>query len=214
MKLYTYFRSSASFRVRIALEIKEIECEYEYINLLKGENYSNSDYKKINPQQYVPSLLLDNGNVITESLAIIEYLDETFKEPQRLLPEDYFEKAYVRSLSQIIACDVHPLNNRAVLLYLENEFQANSEQTKKWYHNWLKRGFDAFESILDKHKLYGDFCLANQPTIADICLIPQIYNAKRFEFCMDEYPIINAIEKNCYNLKAFENAAPHNQGDA
>jgi len=198
--------------VRIALALKGVDVEYQYVNLLKDEQREVA-YKQANPQGYVPALVTDDDVTLTQSLAIIEYLDEVHPKPP-LLPENPIERAYVRALANIIASDIHPLNNRGVLQYFEDELNIDSEQRKKWYHHWLKQGFDAFEAILAAHNLKGRFCFRDNPTIADLCLVPQVYNAWRFDFDMKAYPLINDIVVNCNSLKEFDIAAPHNQADA
>lgn len=202
MKLYNYSKSTAAYRVRIALNLKQINYEKIDINLL--ENQQNSaTYTELNPQGLVPTLN-ENGHIITQSLAIIEYLDEISPEPP-LLPSTPLAKAQVRSLAQIIACDMHPLNNLRVLNQLRNQFQATEDQVQTWYHHWLKLGFDAIEKKLAIFPRKEAVCYGNDVSLADICLIPQVYNAHRyhFDFNHHDYPLITAINNHCLTLPAF-----------
>lgn len=207
MKLYHYYRSSASYRVRIALNIKHIAYESVDIHLINNDGEHNTPrYLEINPQGLVPCLEVD-GHTISQSLAIIEYLDETF--PQNpLLPTDALSKAKVRALALIIACDMHPLNNLRVLSQIKDQFNANEADVINWYHRWLKPGFDAFEAQLKTMNRSGPFCFGNQLTLADLCLIPQVFNAHRYHFSMDDYPLINAINDHCLRLDVFDKAKP------
>lgn len=207
MKLYDYFRSSCSYRVRIALSIKNISYDIIPIHLVNngGEQHSAS-YKAINPQEVVPSFECNDG-IINQSLAIIEYLEEVFPTPP-LLPKDPFARAQVRSMALLIACDIHPLNNLRVLQKLENDFHITQEQKLFWYHKWLELGFSALETKLDNTHRTKDVCFGDSISFADICLIPQVYNAKRFEFDMGNYPIINSINEYCLSLPEFKNTAP------
>lgn len=202
MQLYDYYRSTACYRVRIALRLKNIAYDAIPIHLINngGEQHS-FEYLAINPQGLVPTLN-DDGQLITQSLAIIEYLDETYKETP-LLPADAKSRAEVRSLALIIACDMHPLNNLRVLQTLKTEFNASEEDIIVWYHRWLKLGFDAYESKLKTIKRSLNVSFGDKVTLADICLIPQIYNAKRFNFSLDSYPIISSINEYCLKLDAF-----------
>ncbi len=207
MKLYDYFRSTACYRVRIALNIKK--CTYEKIEVHlvnNGGEQNNSDYRQLNPQGLVPSLEV-NGHILTQSMAIIDYLEETYPEPP-LLPKDAFHKADIKAMALIIACDMHPLNNLRVLNQLKKQFNANETQVTEWYHHWLKAGFEAFEAKLKTLDRSNPVCLGTHPTLADICLIPQVYNAKRFNFPLDNYPLINEINEYCLTLPEFRNAAP------
>lgn len=207
MKLYDYYRSTASYRVRIALNIKNICYETLAIHLINhGGEQNQPDYLKLNPQGLVPTLD-ENGHIITQSLAIIEYLDEISPTPA-LLPSTPFGRAQVRGLALIIACDMHPLNNLRVLNRLREQFDANEDQVMSWYHLWLKEGFDAFERHLQDMPHKGSVCYGNEPGLADICLIPQVYNAHRFGFAMTAYPLINEINKHCLTLPSFKNAGP------
>ncbi|MCE0722685.1 maleylacetoacetate isomerase [Legionella resiliens] len=207
MKLYDYFRSTACYRVRIALNLKNIAYEKIDIHLVNhgGEQHS-PEYRKINPQELVPSLEV-NGNVISQSLAIIDYLEEAYPAPA-LLPQNPLDRATVRSLALIVACDMHPLNNLRVLNRLKEQFQANETQVTEWYHHWLKAGFDAFEAKLQHIERSQSFCFGDAITLADLSLIPQVYNANRFHFAMDNYPLINEINTHCLTLAPFQKATP------
>jgi maleylacetoacetate isomerase len=207
MKLYDYYRSTACYRVRIALNIKDIHYEKIPVHLIDngGEQHSN-DYHYINPQELVPSLET-NGQIITQSLAIIDYLEEISPEIP-LLPHTILDKAHVRSLALLIACDTHPINNLRVLNRLKEQFHAQEADVLDWYHHWLRTGFDAFETMLHQLKRTKPVCVGDSPTLADICLIPQVYNAKRYKFSMDDYPLINQINTYCLTLPTFQNAAP------
>ncbi|KTC66152.1 glutathione S-transferase (maleylacetoacetate isomerase) (plasmid) [Legionella adelaidensis] len=210
MKLYDYFRSSASYRVRIALNWKNISYETLSIHLINhgGEQHA-PDYMQLNPQGLVPTLD-ENGHILSQSLAIIEYLEEISPTPP-LLPQNPLAKAQVRSLSLIIASDIHPLNNLRVLNYLREKFNANEEQTREWYHHWLRLGFDALESRLQALPRKNPVCYGNDISLADICLVPQVYNAKRFEFPLENYPLIREINAYCESLPAFVEASPEAQ---
>jgi maleylacetoacetate isomerase len=207
MKLYDYFRSTACYRVRLALSLKNIVYEKIEIHLINnnGEQHSPK-YQHINPQGLVPSLDI-NGKILTQSLAIIDYLEELFPETP-LLPQDPWFKAIIKSLALIIACDMHPLNNLRVLNRLKEQFKANQEQVNDWYHHWLAEGFNAFELQLQRLERSNPVCFGTKPSLADLCLIPQVYNAQRFNFDMSAYPIINQINDYCLTLPAFKNAAP------
>lgn len=207
MKLYDYFRSTACYRVRIALNIKNIVYEKIAVHLVNhGGEQHTPEYRQINPQGLVPSLEI-NGHIITQSLAIISYLEEVYPNPA-LLPKDPLEKAIIKSLALIVACDMHPLNNLRVLNRLKEQYQSDEAQITAWYHHWLKVGFDAFETKLQCMRRTQSFCYGDTATWADICLIPQVYNANRFHFAMDNYPLINEINAHCLSLEAFQKAAP------
>ncbi|OAN11047.1 maleylacetoacetate isomerase [Photobacterium jeanii] len=205
MKLYDYYRSSAAYRVRITLNLKRLEYEAIPISLLDGEQFSEN-YLQLNPNQRVPCLDTEHGT-LSQSLAIIEYLDELHPQPA-LLPADPWQKAQCRSLSLLIACDIHPLNNLAVLNYLNSEWQIQQTEKMIWYHHWLKRGFTAFEHHLMHRTMPTDFCCGDTPTLADICLIPQVYNALRFDFDLTPFPLIQDIHRACEQLPAFQQAHP------
>lgn len=207
MKLYDYPRSTACYRVRLALEIKQIAYERIEINLIhNGGEQKSEPYLKINPQGLVPSLTT-KGKVLHQSLAIIDYLDETYPEVP-LLPKDPFTKALLRSLALLVACDIHPLNNLRVLNQLKQQFNAQEEEVMHWYHHWLKAGFDAFEQQLTTLKRSKPLCFGSELSLADVCLIPQVYNANRFNFPMKAYPLISEINDYCLSLPAFQKAAP------
>ena len=208
--LYSYFRSSAAYRVRIALALKGLVYKMAPINLLTGEQRGKS-YKATNPQGLLPALR-DGDTVLTQSLAIIEYLDEKHPLPP-LLPGDRICRALVRSLAQQIAIDIHPLNNLRVLTYLENDLGQDIAARNIWYRHWITEGFEAIESSLRELGSNGHFCLGDTPGLADICLIPQVYNARRFHCELSPYPLILAIDEHCSRLRSFQLAAPENQPD-
>ena len=210
MKLYDYFRSSAAYRVRIALNLKGIAYEATSIHLTKEGGYQRKpEYQAINPQMRVPALVLDSGEVLTQSLAIIDYLDETFPQPP-FLPTDPIARARVRALSEIIACDIHPLNNTSPLRYLKNVLGQEQAKIDAWYHHWIIEGFNAIETLLRE----GPYCGGAQVTLADICLVPQVTNARRLKVPLDAHPKIVAIDAACRKLPAFDKASPEKQPDA
>lgn len=211
--LYTYFRSSCAYRVRIALALKGLEHQSHFIHLLKdgGENWQ-PDYLQINPQGLVPSLA-DGRHLFTQSLSIIEYLEECYPEPA-LLPTDIHDRAWVRALVQAIGSDIQPLNNSRVLDYLRQQLGLAEQHIKNWNCYWISEGFTAIEEILVKHESSERFCLGEQVTIADVCLIPQVYNALRYQCDMSAYPTIEQIYQNCMKLPAFQAATPEHQQDA
>lgn len=211
MQLFDYFRSSASYRVRIALNLKGIDCEQIGVNLLKGE-HKGDEHLSRNPQGFVPALALDSGEVLTQSLAIIEYLEEVY--PDRpVLPADAAERARVRSLAQLIACDIHPVDNLRVLKYLTGKLGISEEQKTRWYQHWIEEGFSALESRLSDAAT-GQFCHGDTPTLADICLAPQVFNAQRFNVDLTPFPRIMAVHQHAEALDAFRLARPENQPDA
>ena len=210
MKLYSYYRSSAAYRVRIALNLKLIDHQQQAVNLFTQEE-EKEYYKNINPQSMVP-VLEHNGVTFFQSMAILEYLEELHPE-NPILPIDRSDRATVRALSNIIACDIHPLNNLRILKYLSDEFKVNEEGQGNWYRHWIEQGFQAFESHL-KTLSNGTVCFAENPGMADILLIPQVFNARRFDVDLSQFPIISSIEKYCLNLPAFAEAQPENQPDA
>ncbi|PKH01931.1 maleylacetoacetate isomerase [Psychromonas sp. MB-3u-54] len=207
MELYTYFRSSAAYRVRIALNIKEIKHTLIAVNLLEGE-HAKSEYTGINPQGLVPSLKLDDGKIINQSTAILEYLEAEYPEIP-LLPNDSFTAATIRNWSNIIACDIHPLDNLRVLKYLTNELNVNADDKMSWYHHWIIEGFTALETQL----LATPYCFGTTVTLADVYLIPMVYNALRFNLSMEKFPKILAIYEACNTLEGFDRAKPENQAD-
>jgi len=208
VKLYTYFRSSAAYRVRIALNLKELPYEMISIHLTKdGGKHQTPEYRAVNPQMRVPALELSNGDRILQSLAIIEYLDEVFPEPA-LLPADAIDRAHVRAVAQIVACDIHPLNNLVTLNALK-KLGHDQATVDEWYRSWVLAGFEAIETLLKP----GPYAFGSRVTLADICLVPQIFNARRFKTPLDAFPKILAVEEACAKLPAFEKARPENQPD-
>lgn len=213
MKLYNYFRSSASYRVRIALQLKALPYEYVAIHLNRGggEQFS-SEFRALNPQSLVP-VLEGGAEPLTQSLAILEYLDELHPEPP-LLPKGAFERARVRALALTIACDIHPLNNLRVLNYLKSELGVSADAKLRWYRHWLGAGLSAFEAQLANSRYTGRFCHGDSPGLADCCLVPQLFNARRFECDLSSYPTLLAVERACNELPSFREAAPERQPDA
>jgi maleylacetoacetate isomerase len=213
MRLYDYFRSSAAYRLRIALNVKGIvPDERTYVHLRIGSQRAQ-DYLALNPQGLVPALELDDGSVLVQSLAIIEYLDETRPEPP-LLPPDPVARARVRAIALSIACEIHPLNNLRVLNYLIGTLGVSREQKDGWYRYWIDVGFEALEKTLARDGATGRFCHGDAPTLADVCLVPQMANARRFEIDLSPYPTLIRIESACNALPAFAQAAPARQPDA
>jgi len=212
MKLYDYFRSSAAYRVRIALTLKGLAPERAFVHLRRGAQRAD-DYLALNPQGLVPSLVTDTGEVLTQSLAIIEWLDEVYREPP-LLPSTAAERVRVRALALAIACDIHPLNNTRVLAYLTGTLGATDAQKDGWYRYWCDVGFEALETRLGRERATGAFCHGATPTIADICLVPQLANSRRVDLDLTPYPTLLRIEAACLALPAFANAAPAKQPDA
>ncbi len=210
--LHNYFRSSTSIRVRVALNLKKLEYHYASYALLDKEHKAE-DYLAINPQGLVPSLQISPDKILSQSLAIIEYLDETCPEPP-LLPGDAWGRARVRSLALMIACEVHPLNNLSVLNKLKGEFQADAAAVSAWFSGWVHNTFKALELRLASEDATGDFCHGNAPTLADICLYAQVLNNQRFDVDMSSYPTINAIHARCEAHEAFARAHPSQQPDA
>ena len=213
MQLYSYYRSSASYRVRIALNYKGLAYKHHSVHLVKngGEQHAPA-YAALNPQHQVPTLV-DDKFVLTQSVAILEYLEEKHPKPH-ILPKDPERRAYVRQLSMISVADIHPLNNLKVLAHLSNEFSISQEQKTAWYHKWIRQGFDAIETLLDRSPFRtGRYCCGDEVTMADMCLIPQVYNARRYEMSMASWPLITAVEQNCLKLKEFVDASPEHQPD-
>lgn len=210
MKLYGYFRSSAAFRVRIALNLKGLTYETASIHLRRGDQ-TRSDYRAVNPQGLVPALEID-GRTLTQSLAIIEYLDETRREPP-LLPGTPAERARVRTLAEIVASDIHPINNLRVLRYLARNYGRDEAAIGDWYNYWIDTGFQALEALLAGDPATGAFCHGDRPGLADITLVPQVVNAERYRLDMTPYPTIARIFAACMELPAFRAAHPDNQPD-
>jgi len=213
IKLYGYWRSTAAYRVRIALNIKQISYSQESVHLVKdGGEQHKPEYQALNPQELVPTLV-DDGVSIGQSMAILEYLEEKYPKVS-LLPVDIKNRALVRQLAQLICCDIHPLNNLRVLEYMKSELAVLDDKKSDWYHHWIRSGFQAYEKILSQNNLSGTYSLGEELSLADTCLIPQIYNANRFNFPMDEFPRLKEINENCLKLERFQNAVPENQPDA
>jgi maleylacetoacetate isomerase len=212
MKLYDYFRSSAAFRVRIALNLKGIAPERRFVHLRRGAQRED-DYLALNAQGLVPALVTDDGAVLTQSLAIIEWLDETHPSPP-LLPSDAAGRARARSLALAVACDIHPLNNLRVLQYLTGTLGATDAQRDGWYRYWCDVGLEAHEKQLAREPATGRFCHGDAPSIADICLVPQLANARRLDVDLAPYPTLTRIEAECLRMPSFADAAPARQPDA
>jgi maleylpyruvate isomerase len=208
MKLYSYFRSSAAYRVRIALNLKGIEHDMQFVNLLKSEQLAQP-YLDKNVQGLLPALETNEG-VLAQSLAILEWLDESYPQTP-LIYGTAWQKAQIRNISYAVACDIHPVNNLRVLKYLSNELGVDEQAKAAWYRHWVELGFKKIELMLSEN---NEFCVGNTPTLADICLVPQVFNALRFNVDMAAYPKIAAIYARCNVLPAFIDAAPQNQRDA
>jgi maleylpyruvate isomerase len=210
VKLYTYFRSSAAYRVRIALNLKGLSYDMISVHLTRdGGQQHKPEFQKVNPQRRVPALELSSGDVLTQSLAIIEYLDEIEPEPP-FLPADALERAHVRALAQVVACDIHPLNNLIALQYLKRVLKHEQAEIDAWYHHWVIEGFTALERMLGP----GPYAHGAHVSLADICLVPQVFNARRLKVPLDAFPKIVAVEQACLKLPAFDKARPENQPDA
>lgn len=211
MDLHGYFRSSASYRVRIALKLKGLEYRYHPVNLLKAEQ-RGEDYRTLNPQGLVPALINDDGKVLTQSLAIMEWLDETYPQAP-LLPSSPLERARIRALAYNVACDIQPIQNLRVLQYIQSELSATDEQKLAWIRHWIHGGFEALETQLAA-AFEGPFAAGAAPGLFECCLIPQIYNAQRFGVDIAQYPTIEHIADACAAMPAFEDARPENQPDS
>jgi maleylacetoacetate isomerase len=211
MKLYGYFRSSASYRVRIGLNLKNLAYEQESIQLAKGRQY-DPEFTRINPQNLVPVLEHD-GRLLYQSLPILQFLDEKYPDPP-LLPKDSYARSRVRSLGLIIAAEIHPLNNTRVLAYLTKTLNVSEAQKQAWYAHWITTGFTALETRLEREKETGRFCHGDQPGFADICLVPQVANANRFKVDLGAFPTIRRINEECLKLEPFRKAMPENQPDS
>ncbi len=207
MKLYTYFRSSAAYRVRIALNLKGVPYESVPVNLLKGEQRGEA-YGAVNPQKRLPALDI-GGAVLVQSPAILEYLDEVYPEPP-LLPVGAVNRAKVRAVASIVGCDIHPLNNLGPLNYLKKTLAHDQPVADEWYAHWVHEGFQAIEAMIES----GPYCFGPRVSLADIYLVPQVFNARRFNIPLDSYPKIVAADAACAELAAFQDAAPERQPDA
>lgn len=208
MELFTYFRSTSSYRVRLALAYKQIPYDSNYVNLRTGEQ--NHNYKNINPFGLVPTLVTESG-MISQSLAIVEYIEKIHPTPP-LFFKDPFQQSQAMSIALAISCDIHPLNNLKVLNYLINVLKISDEEKTNWYHHWIHEGFQPIEQILKQTR--GDFCIGDNISVADICLIPQVYNAHRFNVDMSNYPTITKINQNILKFGWAKQASPEEQGDA
>ncbi len=210
MKLYSYFRSSAAYRARIALNLKRLSYDTVPVHLVKdGGHNRRPEFRAINPQMRVPALVTPGGEILIQSLAIIEYLDETHPEPP-LLPKEPIARAKVRGLAQLIACDVHPLNNSGTLRYLKDRMGQEQSAVDAWYHHWVREGFAAIEALIEP----APYACGKGVTLADICLVPQVYNARRLKVPLEQFPKIVSVEAACLALPAFDRARPENQPDA
>jgi maleylacetoacetate isomerase len=210
VKLYSYFRSSAAYRVRIALNLKGIAYDTIPIHLIKdGGHNKRPEFRAVNPQMRVPVLVTPAGDTLTQSLAIIEYLDETHPQPP-LLPKDPIARAKVRALAELIACDIHPLNNTSPLRYLKREMNQEQSAIDAWYHHWVVVGFEALEAMIGA----GPYLCGKEITLADTCLVPQVANARRLKVPLEKFPKIVAADAACLKLPAFDKARPENQPDA
>ena len=210
MKLYSFFRSSAAYRVRIALNVKGIAYETVSVHLVKdGGHNKRPEFRAVNPQMRVPVLVTADGNVLIQSLAIIEYLEETQPDPP-LLPRSPLARAKVRALAELIACDIHPLNNTSPLRYLKREMSQEQSAIDAWYHHWVIEGFEALEALIEP----GPYACGSQVTLADVCVVPQVANARRLKVPLDRFPKIVGVEQACLALAAFDRARPENQPDA
>jgi maleylpyruvate isomerase len=210
MKLYSYFRSSAAYRVRIALNLKGIAYETIPIHLIKdGGRHRQAEYRAVNPHMRVPALVAPDGEVLIQSPAIIEYLEEIAPDPP-LLPKDPIARAHVRALADIVACDIHPLNNLGPLRYLKRELHQDQPAIDAWYHHWVIEGFTALEDLVRP----GPYSFGAEVTLADVFLVPQVANARRLKVPLDAFPKIAGIETACLELSAFDRARPENQPDA
>lgn len=212
MKLYNFFRSGTSHRLRIALHLKGLQTQYIAVDL-RTEAHLKADFKAINPQSLLPALATPEGQVLIQSPAIIEWLEEIHPTPA-LLPATALERAQVRALAAIIGCDIHPVNNRRILEYLRHQFSADSAQINAWCGTWITAGFDAYEALLAQDEHRGRFSFGDTPTVADVYLVPQVESARRFQVDLSRWPLIVAIDQACASLEAFQRAAPAQQPDA
>lgn len=213
IKLFGYWRSTAAYRVRIALNIKQVSYKGISVHLVKdGGQQHKPEYRELNPQGLVP-LMVDGDFKLNQSTAIIEYLEEKYPRPQ-LLPNGFDDRAKVRAVCQTIGCDIHPLNNLRVLQYLKSELKVSDEQKDTWYHHWIKKGFTALETTIKDYAKQGPFCFGKHLTMADIFLVSQVYNANRFDVDLSAFPRICSVNDHCLTLSAFRDASPENQPDA
>jgi maleylacetoacetate isomerase len=208
VKLYSYFRSSAAYRVRVALNVKGIAYDMTPISLVK-DVHLQPEFRTVNPQMRVPALVAPGGEVLIQSLPIIEYLEETHPEPP-LLPKGPIDRAKVRALAELVACDIHPLNNLSSLRYLKRTMNQEQSAIDAWYHHWVISGFEALEALIDPKP----YCYGSKVTLADVCLIPQVFNARRLKVPLDKFPKIVGVEQACLALPAFDRARPEKQPDA
>lgn len=213
MKLYDFYQSSSAYRVRIALNLKGIKVERVFIDLTKGQQ-KDTEYAKVNPQMQVPSLVLDSGEVLVQSLAIMEYLDETYPGALKLLPGDAVARAHARALAQAVALDIAPINNLKVRKHLSGPCGMAEDQVKAWIQHWIVEGFKGIEALLARSSHTGTFCVGDTPTMADCCLVPQIFNAKRWGCDLAPFPTIRRIREACEAHPAFVAAHPMQQPDA
>lgn len=211
MKLYGYFRSSTAYRTRIALNLKGLPYEQQSVSLIKGEQHSD-DYKRLNPMQAVPTLVHD-GKVLTQSLAIMEYLDDIKPEPA-LVYGDALQKAYIRQISYIISTDIHPVTNLRILKALAADFGADDQKKNEWYARWALMGMQAVEAVLREGGRVGAYACGDSVSMADLCIVPQMYNMRRYQLPLADLPLCCRIEENCRQLEAFRLAAPENQEDS
>jgi maleylacetoacetate isomerase len=210
VKLYSFFRSSASYRVRIALNLKSVAYEIVPVHLRKdGGRHRAAEFRAVNPQMRVPALKLQSGEVLVQSLAIIGYLNEIYPQPP-LLPANPIQRAQVRAVSQIIACDIHPLNNLGTLQYLKSEMHQEQAAIDTWYHHWVISGFEVVEKMIQP----GPYAFGSEPGLGDICIVPQVNNARLLKVPLDAFPKIMAVNDACLQLPAFDKARPENQPDA
>ena len=210
MKLHSYFRSSAAYRVRIALNLKGVAYETASVHLVKdGGHNKRPEFRAVNPQMRLPALVTPAGDVLIQSLAIIDYLEATYPDPP-LFPKDPIARAKARALAEIVSCDIHPLNNIGPLRYLKNVMGQEQSAIDAWYHHWVIAGFEAIEALIES----APYACGDQVTLADLCLAPQVYNARRLKVPLDKFPKILAVDEACLKLDAFDRARPENQPDA
>jgi maleylacetoacetate isomerase len=213
MKLHTYFRSSAAYRVRIVLALKGVPWTPEFVHMLRGGGEQHgARYREVNAMGLVPALE-DGPQILTQSLAICEYLEESYPAPP-LLPQDPLARAYVRSIANTIACEIHPLNNLRVLKYVTGTLRHNDDEKLAWIRHWIDQGFTGVEAQVNRNGRAGDFLCGNEPGVADAFLVPQLYNARRFDCDLKKFPALLRIDANCASLPAFQSAHPDRQDDA